>query len=583
MFGLFDTGARLKTLEEALRQATESLEVAEAIFEDVQAVMVTDARRRIQKVNRAFCQMMGYSPEEVIGKTPWMFRSGHHDADFYAAMVRSVEESGHFAGEIWDRHKNGSVFPKWMSITAVKNAKGEIHHFVASYLDLRERKEAEERIHELAFYDLLTRLPNRAFLMEQLQQAMDDVGRRKRFGALLLLDIDGFKDYNDAQGFHAGDQMLLHIAEQLQACLPKDAILSRLGGDEFGILLPDISGVRLKTAAISGSLAERLMQALEQKLPDYEARASIGLVIFCGNETSAAERLHDAEMAMYQAKRKGGGSLQFFDEALKQAISERAILERELRQGIANGELELYYQPQIEHRAGQDVTVGAEALVRWNHPVRGLVSPAVFIPLAEETGLILPLGHWVLQEACRQLAAWQTNPQTADLALAVNVSAAQYLEENFVEAFKTLLHETGVRADRLKLELTESLLVDKPDAVIQTMQALRLLGCKFSLDDFGTGYSSLAYLKRLPLDQLKIDQSFVRDMETDANDVAIANSVVVLAKSLGLNVIAEGVETEVQRKLLAEMGCHSWQGYYFSRPLPLEAFEAFLHRNFDDD
>jgi EAL domain-containing protein (putative c-di-GMP-specific phosphodiesterase class I) len=215
--------------------------------------------------------------------------------------------------------------------------------------------------------------------------------------------------------------------------------------------------------------------------------------------------------------------------------------------------------------------------------VRGLVSPAVFIPLAEETGLILPLGHWVLQEACRQLAAWQTNPQTADLALAVNVSAAQYLEENFVEAFKTLLHETGVRADRLKLELTESLLVDKPDAVIQTMQALRLLGCKFSLDDFGTGYSSLAYLKRLPLDQLKIDQSFVRDMETDANDVAIANSVIVLAKSLGLNVIAEGVETEVQRKLLAEMGCHSWQGYYFSRPLPLEAFEAFLHRNFDDD
>lgn len=576
MFGLFGTKTRLKALEERLRHTEEELEVAEAIFADVQAVMVTDARRRIQKVNTAFCQLMGYSPEEVIGKTPWMFRSGHHDADFYAAMVKSIGETGHFAGEIWDRHKNGSIFPKWMNVTAVKNVTGEIHHFVATYLDLSERRQAEERIHELAFYDLLTRLPNRAFLLERLQQAMDEVARQKRFGALLLLDIDGFKDFNDAQGFHAGDQMLLHIAEQLQAALPKDAILSRPGGDEFAILLPDLSSVRIKAAAISSSLAERLMQVLEQKLPDYEARASIGLLIFCGNETNASERLHDVEMAMYQAKRKGGGTVQFFDEAMKQAISERARLERELRHGIANGELELYYQPQIEHRQGQDMAVGAEALVRWNHPQRGLISPGVFIPLAEETGLILPLGHWVLEQACRQLAIWQADPQTANLVLAVNVSAAQYLQEDFIEAFKALLHETGVRADRLKLELTESLLVDRPDAVIQTMQALRLLGCKFSLDDFGTGYSSLAYLKRLPLDQLKIDQSFVRDMETDANDVAIANSVIVLAKSLGLNVIAEGVETQVQRTMLLEMGCRCWQGYYFSRPLPLKQFEAFL-------
>lgn len=581
MFGLFGKNSGLKRIEDSLRAAEDELGVAEAIFANVQAVMVTDARRRILRVNAAFCQLMGYSPAEVVGKTPWMFRSNHHDAVFYAAMLRSVGETGRWAGEIWDRRKDGRVFPKWMTIIAVKNTLGELHHFVATYVDLSERKETEAQLRQLALYDVLTKLPNRDLLLERLQQTLGDTQRSGRHGALLMLDVDGFKGYNDAQGYHAGDEMLRQIARRMGDHLPRNATLARLSGDDFGILLPELSGVRLKAAALAGSLAERLNHALLQDLSGYQARTSIGLVILSpsaeGQQASARERLHDVEMAMYQAKRQGGGRLQFFDDSLRQSVSERAILERELRQGIDAGQLELYYQPQIEHRDGQDICTGAEALVRWNHPERGLMSPGVFIPLAEETGLILPLGQWVLEQACRQLADWQTDLRLAGVRLAVNLSAAQFLQDGFIDRLKALLVQSGFPARQLKLELTESLLLDRPAEVIESMQMLRALGVKFSLDDFGTGYSSLAYLKRLPLDQLKIDQSFVRDMETDPNDLVIARSVVALAQALGLEVIAEGVETLAQREALVGMGCLNWQGYYFSRPLPLADFEQF-HR-----
>lgn len=578
MFDFIRKSSEIRRIEAGLKLAEDELQVAAAIFDTVQAAMVTDARRRILRVNAAFCRLMGYSADEVIGKTPWMFRSNHHDADFYAAMLRTVGETGHWAGEIWDRRKDGTVFPKWMSITAVKGAAGEVHHFVATYQDLSERKEAEARINQLAFYDILTQLPNRSLLIERLQQALDEIARSHRHGAVLMLDIDGFKTFNDAQGYPAGDAMLCSLGRQIEGYLPQGATLARLGGDEFGILLPDLSSIRMKAAALAEGLATRIHVALDQNIPEYQARSSIGLVVLSDKKTSAAECLHDAEMAMYQAKRKGGGCLQFFDEALKQAVSERALLERELRQGIAQNQLELYYQPQILRHKGQERCVGAEALVRWNHPDRGLVSPGLFIPLAEESGLILPLGRWVLEQACHQVAAWQQDPQRADMVLAVNVSAAQFLQEAFVDDIKALLVSTGAPSQRLKLELTESLLVDNPDQIIGIMQELRALGFRFSLDDFGTGYSSLAYLKRLPLDQLKIDQSFVRDMETDANDVAIAQAVIGLAQSLGFAVIAEGVETLAQRDMLADMGCLLWQGYYFSRPVPLADFEQYQRR-----
>lgn len=559
-----------------LQEMENSLRVAEAVFANVQAVMVTDAQRIILRANKAFCELMGYTEAEIIGKTPWMFRSDHHDDAFYAAMLRSVELSGHWEGEIWDRHKNGTVFPKWMTITAVTDPAGTLHNFVATYLDRSERLQAEAEIRQMALYDRLTGLPNRSLFTERVQQVQAESSADGEYGAVLLLDLDNFKSYNDSEGFRAGDRLLQQVGQLMAGQLPDEAGLARLGGDEFAILLPNLGVDRTRAAAHVDQLCKQLLQALHETVPGYQIRASIGISLFSGSARSVDELLQRAEMAMYGAKNNGGDSARFFDDALKQAISERIFLERGLREGIDSGQLELYYQPQIRQGEENDFCTGAEALVRWHHPERGLISPAQFIPLAEETGLILPLGSWVLEQACRQLASWQQASRTARLSLAVNVSAVQFLEAGFVERLKELLNANGVPADRLKLELTESMLVDRPEQIVAIMEELRCLGLRFSLDDFGTGYSSLSYLKRLPLDQLKIDQSFVRDLEQDANDMAIARSVTALAHALDLEVIAEGVENRVQRDLLAGMGCHDWQGYYFSRPLSWPDFEAYL-------
>jgi len=568
--------------QERLRAADDQLRVADAIFSNAQPVMVTDARARIQRVNPAFCALMGYQPEEMLEQTPRMFRSNHHGQDFYDAMVATIKQTGHWEGEVWDRRKSGDVFPKWMSITAVPNAAGEVIHMVACYTDLSGQQHAQQQIHQLAFYDVLTGLPNRALLRERLQRAQQECARRQRLGALLLLDLDDFKVLNDAQGHPVGDALLRLAGERLQQCLPADATVARLGGDEFALVLPEAGPDAAHAAAQAEALGERVLQALAQgfALPagDYAARASVGLVLFAAEQPAADVLLQQVEMAMYQAKSDGGARLHFFDSALERAITERLQLERELRAGIAAGELVLHYQPQVLVQGGRAQVTGAEALVRWQHPARGLLGPGGFIPQAEETGLILALGHWVLCAACAQLAAWRADPALAPLTLAVNVSAAQFVQPGFADGVLAEIARSGAPAGRLKLELTESMLVDRPDAVIATMQQLRAHGLQFSLDDFGTGYSSLAYLKRLPLTQLKIDQGFVRDLESDGSDAAIARSVAALAHSLGLAVIAEGVETPAQRDLLAAMDCHAYQGYLFSRPLPLAGFEAYVRR-----
>jgi diguanylate cyclase (GGDEF)-like protein/PAS domain S-box-containing protein len=573
---LAEAQARLRVLEDEQR-------VAEAIFRTTQPVMVTDARAHILRVNQAFCDIMGYRPEEMLGNTPKMFRSNHHDAAFYATMVETIQRTGQWSGEVWDRRKSGDVFPKWMTITAVPDASGTVTHMIACYTDLAERQRAREEIERLAFHDVITGLANRALLHERLSEATRQAGSSGEYAALLLLDWDDFRSLNDSLGYPQGDALLRLAGQRICACVRASDTVARPGGDEFAIVLHPTSDRRDQAAAQTEAMGTRILQALAEPChiggTDYQGSASMGVVLFADEQLDANALLKQAELAMYEAKHNSRGSLHFFDSQLEQAVSERMRIERELRAGIAAGQLRLHYQPQVTMQEGRHLAVvGAEALVRWQHPRQGLIAPGRFIALAEETGLIAALGRWVLQTACKQLAVWKGRPAFADLVLAVNVSAAQFLEPGFTQQVLELLASTGAPPGRLKLELTESLLVQNAEAVIATMSALQAHGIQFSLDDFGTGYSSLAYLKRLPLQQLKIDQGFVRDLETDGNDATIARSIAALARGLGLTVIAEGVETAGQRDLLAAMGCTTYQGYYYSRPLALQDFEAWCLR-----
>ena len=574
---------RLAEAQARIRELEDERRVAEAIFRSTQPVMVTDARAHIQRVNAAFCELMGYRPEEMLGNTPKMFRSNHHDAAFYATMVETIQRTGQWAGEVWDRRKSGDVFPKWMTITAVPDATGTVTHMIACYTDLAERERAREEIERLAFHDVITGLANRALLRERLSEATRQASSSGEYAALLLLDWDDFRSFNDSMGYPQGDALLRLAGERIGACVRASDTVARPGGDEFAIVLHLACASRDQAAAQTETMGTRILQALAEPCriggTDYQGSASMGVVLFADGQLDANALLKQAELAMYEAKQNSRGNLHFFDSQLEQAVSERMRIERELRAGIAAGELRLHYQPQVTVQEGRHLAVvGAEALVRWQHPQRGLIAPGFFIALAEETGLIAALGRWVLQTACEQLAAWKGRPAFADLVLAVNVSAAQFLEPGFTQEVLELLASTGAPPGRLKLELTESLLVQNADAVIATMSALQAHGIQFSLDDFGTGYSSLAYLKRLPLQQLKIDQGFVRDLEADGNDATIARSVAALARGLGLTVIAEGVETAGQRDLLAAMGCTTYQGYYYSRPLALADFEAWCLR-----
>ncbi|MBI4986047.1 MAG: EAL domain-containing protein [Rhodocyclales bacterium] len=555
------------------------LQVAATAFEAQVGIVVTDANGIIVRVNRAFTEGSGYAAAEVVGRNPSMLKSGRHDAAFYAAMWSSIRRSGVWEGEIWDRRKNGEIYPKWLTITAVKGDDGCTSHFVGTQLDITERKAAEEEIKYLAFYDPLTRLPNRRLLLDRLQQALAASARSERQGALLFIDLDNFKTLNHTRGHDEGDLLLQLVGQRLAACVREGDTVARLGGDEFVVMLENLNQKINEAAAQAETVGEKILEALNQhyllKGLEYHSTASIGVTLFGDQRGSMEELLKQADLAMYQAKAAGRNALRFFDPEMQAAVTARVALERDLRIAVREEQLVLYYQAQVD-AAG--CLTGAEVLVRWQHPERGLEFPDAFIPLAEETGLILPLGHWVLEAACAQLAAWAGRPEAAHLTLAVNVSVQQIRQPDFVAQVLAVLARSGADPRRLKLELTESLLMDKVEDTIAKMTALKANGVGFALDDFGTGYSSLSYLKRLPLERLKIDRSFVMDVLTDANDAAIAKTIVALAQSLGLTVIAEGVETAEQRDFLADNGCHAYQGYLFSRPLPLEDFEAFLRR-----
>ena len=474
------------------------------------------------------------------------------------------------------KKKNGELL--WGLVSASVIEFDGVPCILAIRRDITERKRAEEQINHLAFFDQLTGLPNRTLLLDRLNQTMASSLRSGSYGALLLIDLDYFKTLNDTLGHDMGDLLLKQVAQRLTGCVREEDTVARLGGDEFVVMLVSLSENQSEAASrvelVGGKIHAALNKTYELKDATYRISLSIGASVFLGQQIDIDTLLKQADLAMYKAKDAGRNTLRFFDPDMSLEVLKRASLENDLREAIQKEQFVLHYQAQL---TGSQVT-GAEALLRWQHPERGLVFPGEFISSMEETGLILPVGQWVLDVACKHLADWAIQPEMSHLTLAVNISARQLNHADFVDQVLMALDHYGANPQRLKLELTESLLVNNVEDIIGKMTALKAKGVGFSLDDFGTGYSSLSYLKRLPLDQLKIDQSFVRDILTDPNDAAIAKMIVVLAESLGLTVIAEGVETEAQRDSLSQNGCHAYQGYFFSRPLPLDEFESFVKR-----
>jgi len=567
-----------------LRKSEQELRIAAKAFESQEGMYITGADDIIQRVNKTFVETTGYSAEEAIGKTPAILKSGKHEAEFYQTIRESLEHDDLWQGEIWSRRKSGEIYPEWQTVSVVRGMDGQITHYVYISTDISLRKKSEEQIRMLAFYDPLTQLPNRRLLVDRLKQALMTNTRNKRQGALLFIDIDNFKNINDAQGHDTGDLLLIEAATRLQTCIRQCDTAARVGGDEFVVLLDDLDANETTAATQAEAVGEKIREALGQVYllngQEFHSTASIGATLLRGSLMTADEMLRRADAGLYQAKAEGRNTMRFFDPALQALVMARVAMETDLRRAVSEqDQFLLHYQAQVDSSGSLN---GAEALVRWMHPNRGMVSPAEFIPIAEETGMILPLGHWVLTTACQQLAIWAERPEMAHLTVAVNVSARQFRLPSFVDEVLALVDFFRINPARLKLEITESMLLDNVDDMIAKMSALKSKGVNFSLDDFGTGYSSLSYLKRLPIYQLKIDQSFVRDVLTDSNDAAIAKTIVALSQSMGLAVIAEGVETEGQRDFLALHGCHNYQGYFFSRPLPAEQFDAFalsMHSN----
>ena len=562
----------------ARKLAEDNLRIAAAVFQSQEGMIVADANSVILQVNSAFTKITGYSAEDVVGSTPKVLSSGRHEKVFYEAMWEVISQTGTWEGEVWNHRKNGEAYLERLIITAVKNDAGKVTNYVATMTDITSSKEASEEIHNLAFYDPLTQLPNRRLLLDRLKQALVASERNGRHGALLFLDLDHFKTLNDTLGHDMGDQLLKQVSARLTGCVRKVDTVARIGGDEFVVLLENLSSQPIEAAAQTEIIATKIQVAIGRPFNigshEHHSTCSIGATLFVNQEQAGVEAiLKQADIAMYQSKDSGRNAIHFFDQDMQDAVTARANLEHELRMALTQKQFQLYYQPQVDH-AG--CLLGAEVLIRWHHPQQGIVLPGHFINLAEETGLILPIGQWVLDTACTQLKKWQENPHTKQLTLSVNVSAKQFRQADFVEHVQSMINHYAINPALLKLELTESILFTDINGMISTMQALREIGICFELDDFGTGYSSLQYLKKLPLSQLKIDQSFVRDITIDSNDRTLVLTIITMAHSLGLEVIAEGVETRQQFEFLRDHGCDHYQGYLFGHPVPLHEFEALL-------
>ncbi len=555
------------------QKADADLRVAATAFESLEGMAITDADHVILRVNRAYTDITGFSERDALDRELLVC----DEPALQQRIWEGVAEHGAWQGEVWQLRKGGVRFPCWLVVTAVRDAAGEITHHVCALTDITERKASEQEIRNLALFDFLTQLPNRRCLMDRLQHALAASARTGQCGALLFIDLDNFKDLNDTLGHNVGDMLLQQAARRFVGCVRESDTVARLGGDEFVIMLENLSDdtelAAEQARAIGAKLLARQNEPYTMGPHQHSCTSSVGITVFRGEQESLEDLLKQTDLAMYQAKAAGRNTMCFFDPAMQTVVSARAALDADLRQGLSLQQFLLHYQPQVD---AEGRITGAEALLRWQHPTRGLVPPMQFIAAAEASSLILPLGAWVLEQACAQLVAWARDPATAALELAVNVSPRQFYQADFVEQVMGALVRSGASPRLLKLELTEGLLLDDVEASIAKMALLKAAGIGISLDDFGTGYSSLAYLKRLPLCQLKIDRSFVRDILHNADDAAITKTILTLADSMGLSAIAEGVESLEQKNYLARQGCRAFQGYLFGAPLPVAEFEALL-------
>ncbi|MFZ4285295.1 sensor domain-containing protein [Variovorax sp. HJSM1_2] len=557
------------------QRTQENLRVVGTVLSSTQeGVMIIGIDGLIRKVNQAFTQLMGYSEAEVVGRSPALLRTPHHHSPAYFEEMRSIVDStGSWRGEIWHRRKDGTVFPATVSMDTVYDTQGEATHNVAVITDTSRLKASEAELAHLAHHDPLTELPNRLLFFSRLEHALKDASRANTHCAVLVLDLDRFKDVNDSYGHAAGDELLQHVAQRLQSRLRRADTLARLGGDEFALLMDDLPHPN-DAARLAGELIAALTEPCHLSVgAEVSAGASVGICLFPQHGQTPQALLQGADAAMYRAKADGRGLYVFYSDDMTHAARERLSLESRLRRALAEGQFCLHYQPQVDIATGR--IVGAEALVRWHEPVEGLIPPARFIPVAEATGLIRELGAWVLEEACRQGQLWRA-AGLPPLRIAVNVSPRQFRHVDLATQVTQVLQHTGFPAEWLELELTESALMEREAEALETLQRLRALGIGLAIDDFGTGYSSLAYLKRFPLDVLKIDRGFIADIPNQADDMAIASAIIAMGHSLGILVLAEGVETPEQLAFLSGRGCNLYQGYLRSRPVPAEEFARLL-------
>ncbi|WP_428826667.1 putative bifunctional diguanylate cyclase/phosphodiesterase [Azonexus sp. IMCC34842] len=548
-----------------------------AFEQNREAVLITDHDNRIVAVNAAFTLLTGYSLDDVAGKNPRLLASGNVGPDFYARMWHALNLHDHWEGEIWDKRKDGTTYPKWLSISLIRDATGKIENHVANFTDISANKETADRLAQLAYHDPLTHLPNRLALDAQLTHALRVGKREARQLALMLIDLDNFKNINDTLGHHIGDELLQEVAKRLRGCVRASDLVARLGGDEFVVVLPEIDGP-LTAARVAGKVQSSLAEYYQIADHVLYATPSIGISLFPGDGQDANTLLRNADAAMYHAKNAGRNNHQFYTARMNEAAGERLQMENALRQAISsispdNCEFAVHFQPQIDATSGR--VSGLEGLLRWTNPIFGTVSPMRFIAIAEDTGLIQPLGDWVIWETCRQIRQMKTLG-IEGVRVAINISAQQLRHENLLLLVRGALTCYDLNPADIELEVTESTAMQNPEVTLSILDQLDAMGIKLAIDDFGTGYSSLAYLKHLPIKRLKLDRSFVSDIETDASDAAICAAIIALGHNLDMELVAEGVETEAQRDFLIRLGCDCLQGFLYSKALPFAEIVAYI-------
>lgn len=557
------------------KKAEEHFRLMAKIFESsINAIVITDINAKIIDVNPGFTEITGYSKEEVLGKNPNMMKSGRHKHEYYKDMWQTLLKTGKWNGEIWDRRKNGELYPKWLFINVVKDDKGDAKHYVGISSDITIAKNAETKLRRLAHYDVLTDLPNRALFIERLKWALSQLGRNKKLLSLLFLDLDRFKIINDTLGHQAGDKLLVEVSRRMKKCVRETDTVARMGGDEFTVIMSNIAN--MDDAALC---AQKIIDGLSLpfSLDNHEVfvTLSIGIAIAPSDGEDAETLIKNADTAMYHAKELGKENYQFYSEEMNLRTLERLELEAKLHRALEREEFLLHYQPRVDISTGS--IVGAEALIRWQHPQFGMIHPKKFIPLAESTGLIIPIGEWVLKKACQQAQEWKLKGYPP-VRIAVNLSSIQFKRADLQNVVERVLKETGIDPNYLELELTENVVMENVNSTIVTLNKLKNMGIMLTIDDFGTGYSSFSYLKKFPIDMLKIDLSFIRDIATNPDDVAIVSSIIAMAHQLRLKVTAEGVEDEEQLSIIRAKKCDEVQGFYFGHPVSAEKFTEMLKK-----